>query len=730
MKNKSILSLVLVFMVSISFTSCKDMLSPDMERYSEDFAKDSVYSAFGIAMSIQKIAERSVLLDELRSDLVTTGTYTNDSVANIANFIDTENRTNKFLNIADYYHLINSCNFYFAKVDTAATENTKSLMKKEYAQIKTIRAWAYLQLVRLYGEVPYVTKAVSSNEEAETEQQNAKKINKDNIAELLANDLIEAYAIQRAEGIPNYGTIKIGDGEMSSKNLFFPTELVLADVYLTANQYDSAAQYYYEYFLYGSNGSGVVKYGNNTYLTGSSVTTIDNIERKYLHSGNILNAFNKNAIGDEIITASPIADNSANGTVMTDVQHIFGFSTEGSGSSIKVTPSRQYQQIAPSQYYITLNQSQTYNLNRKGATADQDLKYSISGDGRLCAYAPRVSFSDGTEERIIDKFAPNKSQAIEGDLGGRSFSSSFEMLYAIPLYRMPLVQLRYAEAINRAGFPQIAFGVLKDGLYAASLPTIKIQDDNIYYGRRRYIDDVAVRDSAVLIAKASEDPEKVEYDTIFYKLADTLVTEYIGVYPDASKFNVPHLVAPKSFTEGMYYVDLDQMLKAQDKPYLDFSPEVFNEKTVETSPYAGVHGRGCGDCGGRLDTVYTYAKQVAKKVAEKWAVDNSKSYAEQLAYEETLSRNDTLLVTDEEAIIDAVENIIVDELALETGFEGHRFSDLLRIKDHKGGSVGTQWFARKIGRRYLPVDANATEVDATLYEKMLEEENWYLQKPE
>jgi len=51
--------------------------------------------------------------------------------------------------------------------------------------------------------------------------------------------------------------------------------------------------------------------------------------------------------------------------------------------------------------------------------------------------------------------------------------------------------------------------------------------------------------------------------------------------------------------------------------------------------------------------------------------------------------------------IDAVENIIVDELALETSFEGNRFTDLVRIAEHKNasGRQGTQWLATKIANR-------------------------------
>ena len=82
--------------------------------------------------------------------------------------------------------------------------------------------------------------------------------------------------------------------------------------------------------------------------------------------------------------------------------------------------------------------------------------------------------------------------------------------------------------------------------------------------------------------------------------------------------------------------------------------------------------------------------------------------------------------------INAVENLIVDELALETAWEGNRYPDLLRIASHKG-DAGVQWFADKIARRG---DTREPGVDYTtsadyqaLYQKLLNKENWYLKLP-
>ena len=78
MKRKSIISLFVVLMgFGVSTTSCEDMLETDSNfvMYEKDNTlsdpTDSVYSVLGIINQMQKIADRSVLLGEVRADLVT-----------------------------------------------------------------------------------------------------------------------------------------------------------------------------------------------------------------------------------------------------------------------------------------------------------------------------------------------------------------------------------------------------------------------------------------------------------------------------------------------------------------------------------------------------------------------------------------------------------------------------------------------------------------------------------
>ena len=85
MKYKSILSLFIFLLgFGVSTTSCEDMLTPDMDRYSENFSgNDTVYFYLGILRNVQDMVEQNELLGDMRSDLVTTTSYSSDSIADI-----------------------------------------------------------------------------------------------------------------------------------------------------------------------------------------------------------------------------------------------------------------------------------------------------------------------------------------------------------------------------------------------------------------------------------------------------------------------------------------------------------------------------------------------------------------------------------------------------------------------------------------------------------------------
>ena len=105
-----------------SMVSCSDMLDTDsdMVEFTEDNTlstpQDTLYSVMGIIRQMQVIADRTVLLGEVRADLMTTTDKATTAVKQMAAF--DFNEENPYNRISDYYAVINNCNYYLANADT------------------------------------------------------------------------------------------------------------------------------------------------------------------------------------------------------------------------------------------------------------------------------------------------------------------------------------------------------------------------------------------------------------------------------------------------------------------------------------------------------------------------------------------------------------------------------------------------------------------------------------
>lgn len=419
----------------LGLTACEDIFETDSDGYvfvdenTLSDPNDSLYSAMGILNQLQAIGDRYVLLGELRGDLVSVPATAPMSLQEISEFNMTN--TNVYSSRSDYYKVINNCNYALAKMDTAITQNLDKVMMPEYTAIRTIRAWVYWQMALTYGKVTYVEEPVLSLEDSEKEYP---EIEIDELATLLIDDLTPYVGVD----IPNYGTI---DG-MNSINFFIPVRLLLADLHLYQNNYETAAQLYYD-LMYAR--SYTVSWGYANYWTSA------------VQEGANLN--NRTAYRDEAVAMIPYPSDAKK------------YHPSLVNMTYNVTP-----QIYPAAWYVsTMNLKTHYHIDRVGInTISGYLEGDTRGqmlfrDGVTEESSAYGNFRTGTttEDLMISKFYHNAYEYsdvtnLENEMFGEGVSS--RILRQVVLYRMSHLYLRYAEAVNRAGKPSLAFAVLKYGL--------------------------------------------------------------------------------------------------------------------------------------------------------------------------------------------------------------------------------------------------------------------------
>ena len=552
-------------------TSCSGILDTDSElvEFEEDnhidTPQDSVYSVMGIIYNMQKIADRTVILGEMRGDLLTPTDHASAALKDVANFnIGTDNTYNA---IADYFAVINNCNFYLSHVDSLLTIRNKKVFADEVAAVRTYRAWAYLEAAKVYGSLPLVTTPIVNEHQAQ-EALKKQPSSLTDICNFFIDDLKNLVNVD----LPNYGTIS----GMSSQQFFIPVRVLLGDLCLWAGRYQEAATYYHDY---------LTRTGHEVPTGTSRVAWASNSNR----FENVSNGYSSSVVSTDGGTSAECSsyipmETSAFDGINSDLKNIYN-STELNNYYYQVTPSEAMRSLSARQVYC--------------------LEYHLSDTKIDTLYSPKEKLANPLYAGDLRLYA-NYSHHVNKQSSFSKYSSYRQTLqkinsYGINLCRRQLIYLHFAEALNRAGFPESAFCILKYGLC----------NDNI--------------------SKYISEKER----------------EAVG-------------------------------------SLLDFNSNVFTTANTQ-----GIHSRGCGDSPANA---FYVLPEPATELA---------SRADTVAYQMPL-----------------VEDLIVDEEALEGSFEGQRFYDLMRVA------------LRRNDPNYLadPVSRRDGERNDALYQKLLNTTNWYLPK--
>jgi len=424
-----------------TFTSCDDffeqnsddVLYADKEHLNN--AVDTIYSVTGILNKLQALADRTILLGEVRGDLVDLTSTASNDLRELAQFNVSDD--NIYNTPSDYYAVINNCNYFIEHADTALRSNSNDyVFMKEYAAVKAIRAWTYLQLALNYGQVPFFTHPLLSKEEAE-KAETAQKADLQAICSYFINDLSMLPERYNTE-TPGYRTIR----GVESKMLFFPLSVIRGDLYLwratatgSKDDYRQAALSYYKYISErnGTNSAYPTDLSYVMWTPGSSTWMSQTMRNVGFNNESF-------ATNGELITMIAGDSIRAEGNY-SELRNLFN-SNEDNDYKVSITPSLRMEEISANQAYA--------QLSYDGNTVDYapaGLPNHESGDLRLSSiWSEGFTRDRATGERI-------ETQTIS------KYSTR-----NVHIYRRMMVYLRMAEALNGAGYPRMAFQILSEGL--------------------------------------------------------------------------------------------------------------------------------------------------------------------------------------------------------------------------------------------------------------------------
>lgn len=439
--------------ITASLTSCSDLMDAESPRVAYDNqhridnANDSIYSVIGILAQLQQVADRIVLMGELRSDLMTI--YPQAASTDLQDIERVQfTADNAYAQKRDFYVIINNCNYILAHMDTTIIEGQTRVMLPEYAQVKTLRAYTYWQMALIFGKVNYFTEPLTTTSGLSSYHEDEKGL--DALSLLLIDDLeplVDARPL-------DYGTI---DGWNSSE-LFLPTAMLLGDLYLYNNRYDDAAQTYYN--LIRQRRLTV----NSNYATIWQTTARQELNDGHLH-----------AYRSEVVT-----------------RQIFDSNLRSLHSQLCQLTYSDKPSLLPAKTFTDWMQQRTHFHTDNGQAISRFFNGDLRGVAELSsgkfigdAFGPvsqALNLKFQNSNLLITKYYNNLSGSETDLLEQRPLTS-------LAVLRPSTVYLRYAEAINRAGYPTTAFAVLKYGLNAVMYDTIQHRVDTLELQRYpAYID--------------------------------------------------------------------------------------------------------------------------------------------------------------------------------------------------------------------------------------------------
>lgn len=658
--------------IGLSTTSCEDMFTPDNGMVTTDLApKDTLYQMMGIFKRMQKLATRTILLGEVRADLVDINEKTPLSIQELSkNSVSLDNEYN---NPRDYYDVINNCNTYLKYVDSLLMTHGEGYYEKEIMAVKTCRAWTYLELAKIYGEIPFYTDPITSSAEADNiikSTENRKSM--EEICDFFIKDLDSYQYMDKNDALcPRYKVEGVSYQPI-------PARVMLAELYLwrgsvtqSKDDFINAVRLYHDFLTFT----------NEEHATTASYTSewtdLNNQSWSSSYISNFIEPDNR-----DIVSVIPLDTIEFYGTC-SDLRAIFCSSYKNDYYAL-VNPSEYIKEVSQDQKYcqcISVKNSSKPSVSYKSDDVAQYTSPLEKGDLRLASVYYLTNLNDryhNYNSVLQNIYKYSQGEGISTD----------KRLSFIPLFRYNILYLHMAEALNRAGFPETAFAVLKYGL------SEEIMSDRSIISEYEYerLKEIKTRGYSIGTTNSFVEWPKEYFQPMKYGSAATNLvstTIQIGIHSigsgDAS-YNEYYTLPVTDEVWADYNVKHDE--------YITYNAEfeswkIKNRLTIFSSHEDSVNYE---------IKEAEYLSNLSDLVAEV-SDEYDKAYLEQRTY-----------------YPDFVAQKILEEEALEGMFEGHRFYDLMRYALYTGNP---DFIAEQVAKRKGKESTNPSANN-------LKSGNWYI----
>ncbi|MFR9165440.1 MAG: RagB/SusD family nutrient uptake outer membrane protein [Dysgonomonas sp.] len=164
---KTIKNISLSIVIAAGFTSCEDFLDKgSMSSFEKENAFETVYRAEMSTMGVYTNMRNNEILTYMNygTDEAQSSAATSNSANQTANYEYSATSINKYMNTL--YIQIGKANECIKQIPqmpqySNGSESDKAKLKKYLGEALTLRAIYYLDLIRLWGDVPYVTEPVN-----------------------------------------------------------------------------------------------------------------------------------------------------------------------------------------------------------------------------------------------------------------------------------------------------------------------------------------------------------------------------------------------------------------------------------------------------------------------------------------------------------------------------------------------------------------------------------------